>query len=345
MPVNKNAQVRYQALDQCFSDFQHKYFFDNLLNEVNAQLQKFNGGDPMISVRQLREDIKAIRKMLPEGIHLEVKPYYDKKCYYRYSEQNFSLYQSQLSEEDVNKIGSTIEVLRRYRGLPHFVWIEEVISNLEFRFGFKSNSENVVSFEQNERLAGLNYLSQVIDAVMSHTPLNILYRTYRGREVNTIVHPYHVKQYNNRWFLFGYEEETERIVNKALDRIKLISNARFTFRPNRDIDFAHYFDDVVGVSVPYEDIEKETIVLRFTEARFPYVTSKPIHGSQTILDENDCTITLQVKPNRELEQQILSFGPDVEVLSPESFRNQIGEKIKENFNKYFPVQKDCTDEK
>ena len=180
---------------------------------------------------------------------------------------------------------------------------------------------------------------------MSHTPLNILYRTYRGREVNTIVHPYHVKQYNNRWFLFGYEEETERIVNKALDRIKLISNARFTFRPNRDIDFAHYFDDVVGVSVPYEDIEKETIVLRFTEARFPYVTSKPIHSSQTILDENDCTITLQVKPNRELEQQILSFGPDVEVLSPESFRNQIGEKIKENFNKYFPVQKDCTDEK
>ncbi len=31
MPVNKNAQFRYQILDRCFSDFRHKYDFDTLL--------------------------------------------------------------------------------------------------------------------------------------------------------------------------------------------------------------------------------------------------------------------------------------------------------------------------
>jgi len=59
--------------------------------------------------------------------------------------------------------------------------------------------------------------------------------------------------------------------------------------------------------------------------------------------KEECTLSLEVKPTRELEQQILSFGSDVEVLSPESFRAQIAIKIEENYKKYFPVQDEFTD--
>ena len=48
--------------------------------------------------------------------------------------------------------------------------------------------------------------------------------------------------------------------------------------------------------------------------------------------------------HNELDQQILSFGPDLEVVSPEWFREHIGNIIKENFEKYFPMQKGCTEE-
>lgn len=342
MPVNKNAQFRYQILDRCFSDFCHKYDFDTLLEKVNDHLKDVEGGDSMISVRQLRGDINAIRKMLPDGVYLDAKPYYEKKCYYRYSERDFSIFQNELSADEVQKLRSTIEMLNRYRGVPNNVWLEEVISNLEYRFGIKSNSKNVVAFEQNEQLQGLEFLSEVIDAAVNCTPLIITYKTYKSKEIISTLHPYHVKQYNNRWFLFGYEEEFGKIANKALDRIQRISLASVPFKPNTSIDFGHFFDDVVGVSIPNDDIEKEIIVLRFTENRFPYVTSKPIHKSQTVLSEDDCTISLEVKPTRELEQQILSFGPDVEVLAPETFRAQIGSKIADNYRKYFPVQDECT---
>jgi len=221
--------------------------------------------------------------------------------------------------------------------------LEEVISNLEYRFGIKSNSDNVVAFEQNEQLKGLEYLSEVIDAAVNHTPLIIYYRTYKGKEITSTLHPYHVKQYNNRWFLFGYEEETGKIANKALDRIQRISLANVPFKANTTIDFGHFFDDIVGVSIPYDDVGKETVILRFTPARFPYVTSKPIHKSQVVIDEEDCTVSLEVKPTRELEQQILSFGSDVEVISPEAFRTQIGGKIEVIYKKYFPVQNECID--
>lgn len=343
MPINKNAQFRYQILDRCFSDFYHKYDFATLLEKVNDHLEDVEGGDSLIGIRQLRGDINAIRKMLPTGISLLAKPYYDKKCYYQYSERDFSIFQNELSLDEVQKLRSTIDMLNRYRGIPNNTWLEEVISNLEFRFGIKSNSENVVSFEQNEQLKGLEYLSEVIDAAINHTPLLIDYKTYKGKELTSTFHPYHVKQYNNRWFLFGYEEETRKIANKALDRIQRISLANIPFKPNTTIDFTLFFNDVVGVSIPDDDVEKETIILRFTQTRFPYVTSKPIHKTQTTVNEKECTISLNVKPTRELEQQILSYGSDVEVLFPEAFRIQIAKKIAENYKKYFPVQNECTD--
>ena len=340
MPTNKNAQLRYQVLDRCFSDFTHKYSIDDLIDKVNDVLYDLNGTE--VSMRQIREDIKYMRDRVTYNAPIKAYPWDGKKCYYRYEDRDFSIFNNDLSVEEVNKLRSTLDMLNNYRGIPGNSWLEEVISNLEYRFGIKSNKDNVIAFEQNEQLIGLEYLSEVIDAAVNHTPLIIYYRTYKGKEFTSTIHPYHVKQYNNRWFLFGYEEESGKIANKALDRIQRVSLANVPFKPNSSIDFGHFFDEVVGVSIPNDDVEKATIILRFTEARFPYVTSKPIHKSQTILSEDDCTISLEVKPTRELEQQILSFGSDVEVLSPKSYRAQIGSKIADNYKKYFPMQEDCT---
>lgn len=343
MPVNKNAQFRYQILDRCFSDFRHKYDIEELLEKVNDHLADVCGDVSMIKVRQLRDDINAIRKMLPDDVYLDALPFDGKKCYYRYSERDYSIYKNVLSADEVQELRSTIDMLGRYRGVPDNAWLEGVISNLEYRFGLKSDKENVISFEQNEQLKGLEYLSDMISAAVNHTPIIINYKTYAGKTIKSTIHPYHIKQYNNRWFLFGYEEESGKIANKALDRIQHFSLANVPFLPNTDVDFSHFFDDVVGVSIPGENVEKETIVLRFSKARFPYVISKPIHKSQKIVSNDEHTISIEVKPTRELEQQILSYGSDVEVLNPESFRRAIEEKIEKMIKNYFPMHKDCID--
>ena len=339
MPTNKNAFLRYQILDRCFSDFHRKYDINDLVDKVNEVLIDLYGTE--VSIRQIRDDIKYMRDRVTYDAPIKAYQYDGKRCYYRYEDRDFTIFNNELSVEEVINLRSTIDMLARFRDRSKNVWLEEVISNLEYRFGIKEHSENVVSFEQNEQLKGLEYLSEVIDATVNHIPIIIYYKTYKGKELISTFHPYHVRQYNNRWFLFGYEEETGKIANKALDRIQRISLANIPFKPNTTIDFAHFFDDVVGVSIPYDDVEKETITLRFTQTRYPYVTSKPIHKSQATVNEKECTVSLSVKPTRELEQQILSYGSDVEVLSPESFRLQIAEKIADNYKKYFPVQNDC----
>lgn len=102
-------------------------------------------------------------------------------------------------------------------------------------------------------------------------------------------------------------------------------------------------DDVVGVTIPKEEVKKEVIVLRFSKKQFPYVVSKPLLHTQQILDMDEYILSIQVRPTYELIGQILSFGSDVEVLSPESYRQEIKRILEDSFNKYVAMQKDCTD--
>ena len=192
MATNKNAQLRYQILDRCFSNFHKRYEIDDLLDEVNEHLLDIFG--TTVSTRQIREDIKYMRDRVSFNAPIVAYPYDGKKCYYRYSDSNFSIYNNELSVADLNKLQSTIDMLARFRGTAANIWLEEVISNLEYRFGLKSNTEHLVSFEQNEQLKGFEYLADIIDATTNHQALEIVYLTFRGKEIQMTIHPYYIKQ-------------------------------------------------------------------------------------------------------------------------------------------------------
>lgn len=342
MPVNKNALLRYRILDRCFSDRHHYYDIEELVDKVNEAFIDMYG--KTVSLRQIRADISYMKDRVSYDAPIEAIPYDGKKCYYRYSDPNFSIFNSDLSNEEVVKLRSTIEMLGRFRGIPGNAWLEEVISNLEYRFGVKANKGDYIAFDQNEQLKGLEHLSTIIDATVNHQPLLIEYHSYKGNKKTVTIHPYHIKEFNNRWFLFGLEQSThgDRIANRALDRIVKLSLSDASFIPNTSINFKTYFDDVIGVTVP-DNTEVEHIVLKFEKNRFPYIVSKPIHQSQKIISEDQCVLQIDVRPNNELTSRIFSFFPDVEVLEPAWYRNEIKEKIKFNMQKYISVKLDCTE--
>lgn len=338
MPTTKNAQLRYQVLDRCFQDKNNYYSIDDLLDEVNERLRAIGSH---IELRQLRQDIEYMRSSDHFNAPIEAVPYWGKKCYYHYS-RPFSIYNNELSPDEYDKLETSIRILKRYCSSPSYAWLEESLSQIECKFGFVANSNNLVSFQENADLKGLEFLSQVIEATVEHRVLDINYQPYGRDERLMTIHPYYVKQYNNRWFLIGYYAQKELLSNLALDRIQSITEAQVHFIKNESYDFDHFFDEVVGVTIP-KDVPVEHIKLQFTKNRFPYVVSKPIHHSQQVVDEDQHIISLDVRPNFELEQQIFSFGNDVEVLEPETFRRKMANKIQENYEKYFPVHDDCTD--
>jgi predicted DNA-binding transcriptional regulator YafY len=150
-----------------------------------------------------------------------------------------------------------------------------------------------------------------------------------------------LKQYNNRWFLLGFNPEFEDLSIVPLDRIESVAHADITFNRNLDFDFDVYFRDIIGVSIE-KGKEVEHIRLKFSPNRLPYVLSKPIHHSQQLEDEAEGIVSIDVIPNKELLSELIWFRDDVEVLSPESLREEIKGKIAEMYHKYFGVKNDCT---
>ena len=108
------------------------------------------------------------------------------------------------------------------------------------------------------------------------------------------------------------------------------------------LPWATSFDDIIGVTLLDEKTPKETFVLRFEANRFPYVLSKPLHSSQEVVNMDNHVISIKVKPNNVLRQLIFSFIPDIEVISPAWFREEIKQKNEDNLKKYLAVRNDCT---
>ena len=345
MPTNKNAAIRYQTLDKCFRDRRHRYYIEDLIDKCEEAIYYYNGVGG-VSRRQIFEDIKFMESETGWSVPLERKQD-GRRVYYRYSDPDFTINAQPLTEDEARQLRSVIITLRRFRGLPSNAWVDEVISNLEWRFGLRGKQENMIGFEQNPYLRGLNLLPDILDAATSHQDVRITYRNYKNcdEEYTVVVHPWYIKQYNNRWFLMAYDAEADRISNYALDRIQNFNvEEDVAYIPNKEVDFEHYFDDVFGVTIPPSDVEKIRVLLQFSKKQYPYIVSKPLHHSQDIVDAENRILAVEVRPTYEFTQLILSFGFDVKVLEPEPFKQEILANLRRNLQNYDVMQIDCTNE-
>lgn len=337
---NKHAQIRYKVLDDCFSNFRRKFYFNDLMDRCNDALRELYGAEHTgIKTRTLRSDISYMRDRAGEfGVEIETIDD-GNGFFYRYSEPDFSIFKRGLGEDDLAQLKETILMLQRFKGMPNFDWISELVVKLEDKLDLRGASKSVVGYDENSAYTGLDWFQDIFDAIINKSVLHIQYRTFSDNTYDWTIHPYYIKEYNNRWFLFGLNEEQNTIYNIPLDRIWSLEQIHKDYIPT-DINFENYLNDIIGVSV--FPGEKETIRLQFSQHWFPYVITKPLHQSQRIVDIDNRIVEISVIPNNELNAIILSFGKDVEVISPLIFREKIQGIISESYAKYFPVQVDCT---
>ncbi len=341
MATNKHAMIRYQALDACFSNKYKRFYIEDLIDACNKALEDFyiSKEDPINDVeyyvkrRTIFSDIAYMESS--KGWNAPIKRYYDgRKCYYRYEDENFSINKKDFSDDELDKIYEALIMLNRFNGEAGFDWVSEFIANFEDKLGRKKNETPVIGYEKNPFLTGLDNLSVLYNYIVNKQVVKITYRHFTQGEMVHFMHPYYLKQYNNRWFLFGISErDKEHLTNLPLDRIVNIAPVHMEYIPNTNYNFEEYFEDVVGVSVPWSG-EPEEVVLQFSKKQYPYVETKPLHPSQSVLDKENRIIRLEVFLTKELEALILSFGDQVEVLKPASLRETLKQKAANMSEKY-----------
>jgi len=326
MATNRHAQIRYNILDRCFSNFNRLYNYDDLLAEVNAVLHEM--GTEGVKLRQLQYDIDHMKSSEGWSIELDETLKKERKKAFRYIKKDFSISNHPLNVNDKEQLETTLSILSRYKHREEFNWLEELIPRMQQAFDLKDQGENgIISYQENIDLVGRQHLGVLFNTILKRKKIKITYKPFNKESSAIVLSPFHLKQYNNRWFLFTKHPDFENISNYPLDRIESIEELAEEAECS-DINWQDYFDDIIGVTHT-ENGSVQIIKLRFSENRIAYVKTKPLHGSQKyVLDEEEGrVITIEVIPNRELYQLLLSFGGDVEVISPVEVREEIKQRI------------------
>ena len=322
MPVDKQVLLRYQVLNKCFRSRYREYTIEDLLDECNKALRSQD--KPEVSKRTIQNDITTLET--DYGIRLQENLKRGRQRLYRYYDLDYSLPLIRINDEERNKIQAAIDVLEDFEGEPLYDWTRSFLMQVES--GLLNDSPSpLVTFQSNPDLKGISHFPNLLQAIRTKRVLKLRYTPY-GKDTQTItIYPYHLKQFNDRWYLIAQAKGYESYAHYALDRIDSYEEVALPYKDS-DVDFSEYFDDVIGVTVP--DGDAEDIVIKVTGKRFNYIRTKPLHLSQRIIEEAEgyAIISINVKVNKELESLILSFGDDMEIIAPASFRDRIAEKVK-----------------
>jgi len=335
MATNKNALIRYKVLDKCFRNPGRRYFIDDLIAECESVLLEIDPESNGISRRQIFDDIAFMESK--EGWRIELDKLRDgKKVYYRYTDMAFSINNMPLNEVEINQLKAAVDILSQFKGMPQFEWVNELVPKLQQGITTDGASATIIEFDSNQYLKGIEHLGPLHNAIYYKKVLTISYQPFENdAPFDVVIHPYFLKQYNNRWFLFGYNPEKEKYDwNMAIDRIISIKEIKRKYQKNNMIDWQEYFDDIIGVTKP-ANATPENIVLNIFGVTAKYLINKPLHGSQKNkwLNENVLQVKLNLILNYELERTLLSYADVIDIIKPQKLKEIISERLKKANNR------------
>ncbi len=144
--------------------------------------------------------------------------------------------------------------------------------------------------------------------------------------------PHALKMFEQRWYLIGRYHKTHRTF--ALDRMSNVEMQEEIFKRDTQFDLEERFTDCYGIIV--EDIPVESIRLKVDAYQANFLRSLPLHPSQHELKRTDeySIFSLRVRPSFDFKQKILSLGSTVEVIKPESLREEMKAEITAMLKKY-----------
>ena len=339
MAVNKNAVIRYMYLDQMLSDSYHYYTRSELTEKCNEKLLADGFGE--VSKRTVELDIQSLQDA-PFSMDI-VEETINGRRIVRYADRAQSLFSKPMTSEEKRLLTEVLNTLGQFSGLDNFTWLDDLQAKLNDRKSFgrgqynmdEMDNRKIISFSSNEYLKNKELLGWFFSAIANRKVVSLVYRKFNSAgPVHFVVYPYHLKQYNDRWYLICNHNGTDEypyspdfLMTLPLDRIESyeeVSGADYIDCP---IDITDRYQDVVGISY-HADRKPEKVMFAISETKEPYISTKPLHGSQLRFSEAEqkrlhieypelegySFYQLECIPNNELKEMFYSFDKDIVVL-------------------------------
>lgn len=334
MPANKEAFIRYRIIDRLLRNKRKTYpSMDDFRDEMEEKL-----GKPF-SISTIQKDIQAMKQDPLLGYMAPIKWSKSNDGYY-YSDENFSITEIPLSENDIDSLEFAATVLQQFKGVKLFSDFEATVDKIFNAINVNSlltedEIQETIQFEKVPFFSGSNLIQPILNAIKNRETVSFLYRKFDSDEYKKhILHPYLLKEYRNRWYLIGMNEKNGFINTFGLDRIKAVDKSKISFRFHTSFSPKNYFKHAFGITT--FDGEPEEIVLSFNHIQKAYILSQPLHETQEIIAETpeSLVVKLQVGITIELIMSILSFGENVQVLKPTFLALDIKNRLEKTLSLY-----------
>ncbi len=333
MPNTKSSDIRYKVLDRCLR--RGGFSTSDLMNEVNKELE-IHGFSKVTALNTIRQDMDYIASSNPDIVIEDKKV--GRNITYSYKDPESSIFKLPFNDDELAQLSQCMAILSQFEGTPQMEWMQSFIERVKMSLNIDVDGRKVVGFDECRYLRGKEYFSTLLSAICNKKVLAITYKSFRrGSEKEVIIHPYYIKEYNNRWFLLGREHGFNSISHLAFDRIERITPlAGVSYIENKEYDFNdEYFSDIVGVT---KHLESKPMKVRLwvSDALYPYVQTKPLHGSQKVkkVSSEGHELEIEVCLNYELEQLILSYGEGMKVIYPVELRDKIKGRLASSLENY-----------
>lgn len=180
------------------------------------------------------------------------------------------------------------------------------------------------------------WLPVIVNAMRDGNAVEITYQSFWRDEPNTFtLHPYCLKLFKQRWYVLGMSEGYPSPRIYALDErmIDVVPLKRALKKPAK-FDAADFFSKYFGVTL--DDRKASTVRIKVAAGQVKYLESLPLHDSQVLVERTpECSIfEYHLVPTYDFRQEILRYGPDMEVLEPEDFRDEIKDTVAQMYKNY-----------
>ena len=146
-------------------------------------------------------------------------------------------------------------------------------------------------------------------------------KMYRNME------PYGVQIFQRRWYVLARNPKNDTLHTYSLDRIVSLTKSSVSFKMPAGFSISDFFSDCFGIIK--DATPKQHVILKANAFQAKYLKTLPLHASQRIVSEDDnfTIFSYDLRPTFDFKQKILSYMGNVEIIEPQSFRNEIIEEI------------------
>lgn len=336
MPANKNALIRYKTIDNCLRNRYRRWTLEDLVEACSDALYEMEGIRKGVSIRTVQGDIQVMRSdKLGYNAPIEV---YEHK-YYRYADADYSITDMPLSQNDYEVMQEAVDMLRQLEDFEQFNEMSDIVSRLQDKLAIsKHNRKPIIHFDSVPNLKGLQLLNPLYNYISHKQTIKVMYQSFSAKSPQEfILFPYLLKEFRNRWFLYGSRVKDLVLYNLPLDRIVSIEAIDIPYEENKRFDVEHFFDDVIGVSKNINNTPRKIEFWADAE-QSNYIITKPIHRSQKLISKNQedgsCIFKIEVVVNYEMYSVFMSYGPGIKIISPKFVAKNLEGKFKKAFQQY-----------